>query len=592
MQKFISNRLRIKFKYIMYGLSAICFLLSISIGQFDESFNYRWLVFWLHIVSVLSIVTLYIKESVYNKKLGEVSERDILAFGFVLIVIEAVSLLFLTDYPFVSVGDEVRDGGLNTMQIADGTLQNIFAYGRYDAHGLIIPTITSFFYQLFGGSVLTYRFPSALLACIEVAAIFMLMRMQLNRTAAFFSALVLATLPLHIFFARTQVVVAFNSFWSSIILLSLYLLLKKKRAVDYAFFGTIIGFVFGFHAAIRVVAILVLLCVIGISLYEIVSKFIKKHQIRNSLLKLFLLVLFCFVGFGPRLLFSNTTNFLHTSRFVLQQDAETKTMPTMQEVQTIKDNYLKSLMVWFYEPTQYMYPDHKPIFPPLLAAFFLLGIGHSLFVVKNPFLYVLTFLIITVPLLSSAITDSINADHRLSPLMPIGIVFVGVGVYYVFSLVKYKYARYTLGILLYIYLLFQPSGFFINQPANKNYDIKDYLSMHIIKFIKSKQNIQFQNVAYSNTTVLNNNMCIFVSLMNYQNLSLAHYQEQYQYFLPNVIVQTKSDAGINDNEAYLFNGSCPTDYKTTIKQHTISCNSMKHDFFCPLNFTGNIVIHY
>ncbi|MDE2026468.1 MAG: glycosyltransferase family 39 protein, partial [Patescibacteria group bacterium] len=158
--------------------------------------------------------------------------KEFAPFGCILIYIELISFSFLSSYPWVSVGDEVRDGGWQAMQIAQGTLTNIFAYGRYDAHGLIIPTITSFFYFLFGGTTLTFRFPSALLACADVLVLYVLIRLLYNKTAAFFGAVILASFPWHIFYARTQVVDSFTNFWTSVLFLFFFVLLKKKRRID------------------------------------------------------------------------------------------------------------------------------------------------------------------------------------------------------------------------------------------------------------------------------------------------------------------------------------------------------------------------
>lgn len=589
LQKYI-----IKFKpdYLFYILSAVFFLASMTLAKHDSNFSYRWLVFWLHICSILSIISLYLKKIVYSKFLVKENKIDVLTFSCVLIIAGAINLFFLTDYPFVSVGDEVRDGGLNAMQIADGTQQNLFAYGSYNGYGLIIPTITSFFYRTFGSSVLTYRLPSALLACIDIAMLFIIIRIIFNRTAAFLGSLAFAVLPLHMFFARTQIVVSFNSFWSTIILFSLYQLFKHQKTINYALMGAILGFAFNFHAAIRVIAILVLICVIGISLRMLVEKLIAKQKMRHILLNLFILVCFIFVGFGPRLLFSDATNFFHTGRFAFQEKLKSKTLPSIKETETIKVNYLKSLMVYFYEPTQFMYADHNPILPPLLAIFFLVGVGYSFFILKNAFFYTLTFLIITVPFFNSAITDSVNADHRINPLLPISSIFVGAGIYYFFSNIKYKSLRYITGVILYGYIIFQACLFLANQPANKNYTVKDYLSMHIIYLIQSNSSFSFQDTVNSDSRLTTNNICIFVSNSNYQNLNLMHYREQYQYFLPHTLIQLKSDFNISDNEVYVFRGSCPIEYNSTKRKKIISCRSSQQSFKCPLNFIGDIVINY
>jgi len=553
---------------------------SILIAKTDSNFNYRWLSFWLHLIAVFSIFIFYIKNSVSKRHLQKIHHQDILIFGIIFIFVEAISFFNIPNYPFVSVGDELRDGGLNAMEIDNGTIKNIFEYGSYDAHGLIIPAITSLSYRIFGGSVLTYRIPATIFACFDAILIFTILKLLISQTTAIFGTLILITLPLHLFFARTQIVVSLNSFLSSLIILALFFLLKKGRSLDYVLMGTIIGFAFGFHAAIRVIAILVLLAIIAIDSSKIIEQLInKKNEIQKKLLNITLLTFFCFIGFGPRLLFTNPTNFFHTSRLVLQE--ETPLIRLSQDtsaLDTIKQNYVKSLMVWFYEPTHSFFPDEKPILPPLLALFFILGIGYSLFILKNTFLYILIYLAIVTPLFSSALTDQINSDHRLSPLLPIGAIFVSIGISYIFSFIHHKYLRYIFWILTIGYLIFQTWKFFAYRLADKNYEMKDYLSMHLIQFIKSSP--------------IPDSLCLFVSPTNYENLNFDHYIEQYRYFLPNTIVQTVSDEKISDSEAYLINGTCPENYEGATKQKNIPCTTASNKYYCPENFDGNITIHF
>lgn len=564
---------------IILNLSLIAYLFSIFFAKSNTLQSFRWLAFGLHILAIAVIALFYISKTLNKRVLSKVSEKEIVIFIFILIITEILSLSFLQDYPFVSVGDEVRDGGLNAMQIANGALVNIFSYGRYDAHGLIIPTISAFFYNIFGNSVLTYRLPAALLSILDIAIIFILVRFLLSKTAAFFSALTLATLPLHLFFARTQIVVAFNSFWSSFILLFLFILFKKGRTIDYVFLGTILGFAGGFHAAIRTMVILVLLTVITVDLWTIIKKLVKKEKKFHNLQKIFLLIVFFLVGFGPRILFSDTLNFFHTSRL------------SLSDLYTTETRYIKSLMVWGYEKTTFFYPDHNPILSPILAVFFLLGIGYSLFILKKKYLYILIFLSVSLPFFNSSITDWINADHRISPLLPIGAIFAGMGINYVLNLISNKNLKFIIGGIIFIYLLFKACGFFTDLPANKNYNIKDYLSMHIIYFIKSQSSNKLTNSVYAQTTD-SKNICIWVSPDNYYNLNLTHYLEQYKYFLPDKIIEIKEDTNIKNNESYIFKQECPVNYKITTKEKIIKCNLFEKNFYCPLNSSDNIVIHY
>lgn len=570
-----------------------------AIAKFDTNFNYRWLAFWLDSLSLLILVFVYITNSISKFHLRKIlSEKEINPIIIILIITEAINFFFLSKYPYVSLSDELRDGGLFAMKIASGVVKNIFAYGTYDSHGLIIPTLVVPFYYIFGSSVLTYRFPAALLSSVDILLLYLLIRIVLNKQTAFWSAIILVSLPLHIFFAHTQVVVAFNFFWVPVILLLLYTLLKKHRFIDYIFLGTILGFSSGFHPAIRAFACLILLVLLFLDFKEIIFKlFAIDRKIKIRFTKVILLLFFAVVGFGPRLFFTTPQDFFHTSRFVLQDKIETSSPITFDDLTTIENNYMKSLMVYFYEPTTFFYPDHKPILSPFLAIFFVLGIGYSFFVLKNYFLNILLFILLALPFINSAITDSVNADHRLSPLFAIASVFVAIGISFCLALPKNKYWKYLFGIVILIYLLWQVITFYSNQPSNQNVELRDYLSMHALYFLQTDKQYQASPSAYLQDMTLGTTqspVCIYASPANYQYFSgNSAIEEQQEYLLPNASIQFMQESSIDDNEVYIVKASCTggNNYKSATRSSITTCTT-DNQFICPLNYSGNITLHY
>lgn len=410
--------------------------------------------------------------------------------------------------------------------------------------------------------------------------VYIVLRLLINQSAALSAALVLCTLPLHLFFARTQIVVSLNSFLSSLIIVSLLFFLKRKRTADYIFLGTILGFIFNFHAAIRVVAILTLLFIVLKDVLTIIRQaFQKLPNLKIGLFNLILLIVFCFVGFGPRLLFSNSSNFFHTSRFFLQkEDGIQISPPKLNDIIRVKNNYIKSLLVWFHEPAFYFFGQNKPILTPFLAVFFFLGIIYSLFLIKKTILYFLFFLALAIPFFNSAITDIVNADHRLSPMFPIGAIFIGIGISYTLNFIRHKYLRYLFGTFILGYLLlFQTYKFFHDRPADTFYDVGDYLTMHTVQFLKSRK-----------TT---GDICLLTSPENYTKLNYQHYRELFQYFLPQITLEMLQNQEIGNNEMYIYHGTCFGKYdKTTYRK--VPCSTTKNNYKCPLYFNDTLMIHY
>jgi len=307
--------------------------------------------------------------------------------------------------------------------------------------------------------------------------------------------------------------------------------------------------------------------------------FIKKIKRNELASKLLLLIAFIFIGFGPLLFFTTPHQFFHTSRFTLENNIVSKSFPTLGEVTTIKNDYIKSLMVYIYEPTTFFYPDHNPLFPPFLAFFFVVGVGYAFFVLKNYFVNILLFFLITLPFINSAITDSINADQRISPLFSISSIFVAIGITYFCNLVRNKIAKYIFigGVILY--LVWQVANFFVSQPANKNRGFRDYLSMHILYFLQVHKQ--------------QHSVCTYVSPDNYSYFVDKNQEvtkEQNQNFLPNTTIHYKKIASLYDNEVYMLSGTCPdvTDYKTATRTYIISCSS-GNNFVCPVNMHYDMI---
>lgn len=554
----------------------VLYFLSLVICKLDVDFNYNWIVFWIYIISIGIIVFWYLKKTVGFKKLINLPRKEKISFATISLVAIFISLLFIKIYPFVSVGDGVRDAGLDGLNIYIGTIKNLSGYDvHYGSQGNIIPLLASFFYPIFSSSVLTYRIPSAIIFCLDVMLLYVLLRLLTKRSAAFIGALVYILFPLHIFMARTELVLIFDSFWTSAILLSLYVWLEKRRKIDYIFLGTILGIAATFHTSARVLVVLVLIIVF---LIEIKNKFNK------NIFNIILLGIFCLVGFGPMLINSNSKNFFSIHRSILNNEVNIINYATpTNKLETIKNNYKKSLMVWFYEGTTSRYPEHKPILPPFLALFFVVGVGYAFFILKKPFYNILILLVFLLPLTNSAMTDWVNADHRLAPLLPIAAIFIALGFSYITKQIHNKIGKILIFGIILMYLVVQTYKFFTLLPANYDYNIKDYLSMHVVYLIK--RNSDYLNSKY---------FCLFVSNQNKENLNLMHYMEQYEFFLPNISIETKSSDSIGNSEAYILKGSCENyENKSTLNmsKFVVDC-SAKINFYCPNNYNGNIKIYY
>jgi len=575
-------------------LSIILYGASMALVHWDSAFTYRWVAFWLHTCAVGVVVGAYLMHVLRQYSIKKMfAPAELVPFVVIVLVTEVANFLYLSSYQFVSISDELRDGGLFALKIANGSIKNIFGYGSYEAHGLTIPIFTRFFYAIFGSSVLTYRVASAILASVAVLLVYILVRKVLNKSTAFWTCFVLATMPLHMFFAHSQAVIGFNLLLVPVLLLGYYALLKKHGYQEYIVLGSLIGFSAGFHASIRAFGCFVLALVVIEDVYQVFKKWpLDRKKIFKWLGKSILLAVFAFVGFGPRLLFTDATKFFHTRRLPVEYKIEDRRDVTPVRLIDVRDKYIKSLMVYIYEPTVFFYPVQKPMFPPFIAVFFMLGVGYSFFVLKNQFVHRLLGIAGGLPFFISAITDVVNADHRVSTLLAIGTVFVGIGIVFSLNAIRHVVWKYVLGISIAVFLLWQGAMYYIDQPANQRSDLKNYVHMHAL--------MKMQELTHAPTGLLSGGkstssakFCLRVSTTNYENYTVDWgHDEQVEYFLPGTKVKYLGDSSVGDNEIYIDRGACLSGYGTKkYKLKVIDC-AVPGSYVCPINYRGEMRMYF
>lgn len=550
-----------KFPQLKYFITIIIFsVISLLIASLDKDYRHQKLTIIIYLVSILPVIFVYfvifIKEFFHNKYFS----KSIYQLLFIVILAFLTRFIFLSNYPFVAFGDEVRDGGLNGVQIYNHEISNIFGYGRYNAHGLIIPTITSFFYPIYSNSVLMYRVPAAIIGIFDIILVYVLVFTLISPKAGFYSALALISLPLHLFYSRTQIVVIFSSFITTCLIFGLYFYFSKKTYWRFIFLGILIGLSFNFHASVKTVGLTILLIIFLLEIKNFFTKTIKN---------LFVLLISIIIGFGPRIMFTPLNIFFHTSRLETHHDL----------LFNLPQRYFQSLLVWFVNPTQSFFKNGLPLLP--IPLFLIIIVGLIFYFKKNEKVFwfnCLLFLALSIPFTNSAITDGINFDHRLSPLFSISAILVGC----CFSFIpqnRYIKSVKILEVLLILYLSFQTIGFYTNKLADINWnneiEEKDYLSMHLIKLIQSNNNLP-------------HDLCLFVPDKYLSYFNLVHIQEQYHFFLPNHSFVFYGDKNLSTNKM-IISTNCENHNK--YKTYSYPCSSL-FDFSCPKKYFNNFIIFY
>lgn len=525
------------FRPLPYVLAVMSFVSSLALTKLDSNGHWRWVGFALYCLSIGSVFS-FLPAIVWRFVKPHLQELHLLKrWRWIVLVLWLAAMSrvwWLTTYPLVSVGDEVREVGLYAQQIAEGTRRSLFDYGAYQAYSLTISAVAALFYFVFGASVLTYRLQAALLGVIDVGLVMAIVwQSTRNKRMAGLAGLVLTTLPLHLYYSRTEVVVMCSSTAAALLYLGwLHVRHRLAQTKMLVMYSTLLGISLGLYAAVRTVGLL-FLALVGWQIIRSTWKSSVSYRTRlvTMLSKMAILGLFVLVGFGPRLLYTTPAIFFHTSRLPLAHETQPTVLEKTVEIAT---NYQRSLAVWFSRPTTSWYADHRPIVWPMLGICLLVGIGWVI-VNRKTGLMELLGVGFVLHLTNSAITDMVNADHRLAPLYILGSVLIGIGLGWLSALPKQRGLRYGITGLIVAVLLAQGASFFLYVPANKNKTSADYLSMHILYTLR-QTNTQFEQVTITTTPAI------------YEKLNTIHYREQYDYFLKGAQMRATTSAELSNQE--------------------------------------------
>jgi hypothetical protein len=560
----------------------------------DKDFEYRWWLFgaWLLILFgiLFALAKNKIRDSLKELRRGKLDWLLILTFGLAVMT----RFVFLDSYPFPSIGDELRDGGLDAMRIATGTLKNIFAYGRYESHGLIIPTFNSFFYHIFGNTDLTYKVPAAIVGSLDILVVYYIAKRFIHRKAGFIAAMVLIAMPLHLYYSRTETVVIFSSLITSLLLLSLLFFVEKDTRNRLFAVVVMIGIALNFHGSAKAAAAITGVIVGMIVAYRYLNwgKLIKR--LPDLIGSILVIIMGLIIGFGPRLVFSPPQTIFQTRSLILADDLIKKEdieSPTWQdEAGLMCKKYEQSVLVYFATPANSHFAGEAPLLNFLIGPFFVLGVV-TVFVEPNKRKGVVMLFALLLPLTNSAITECLNCDHRLAPLFPFAALvstygfmsFYDKGLKKLFKNNK-AVAALIIMILAGVLNLYPLTDFYVSQIANDNMFrvgrtglYQSFMAQYLVERIKELD--------------YNGDVCLMGSKTNIEYFQLAHIREMFDYYLPEVDFEySVRDA---TPEKYLYVGmNCESESTMLDTYYSINyCQEWK-PFLCPYEKNYPFKIYY
>src|SRR3989344_4669093 len=124
---------------MLIGVGILFYFIALFLTQSDVNFSRQWVSFGIYIISLLCVVGSYLLKTLHSHHYKTAKDtKEALFFVLILVIAETISFVFLVNYPYVSVHDELRDGGLYAAKILNGSIPNLFGYGAYGSQSLII----------------------------------------------------------------------------------------------------------------------------------------------------------------------------------------------------------------------------------------------------------------------------------------------------------------------------------------------------------------------------------------------------------------------------------------------------------------------
>jgi hypothetical protein len=305
---------------------------------------------------------------------------------------------------------------------------------------------------------------------------------------------------------------------------------------SFAAVSLLLGVCLNFHASIRAVVF------ITIPILGILTLLNKKYKALPKYM--FIMVVCMLIGFGPRLFMSSINIVLHTRTVTALQKPSPQSMPQKVDLSKLKNalnTYPKAFLGYFYENVNSHYDHKAPIMPFFLGMFFLIGIAFAL-VQGNAFWRICAIYALIIPFTNSALTEAINADHRLAPLFPLSAALAGYGVSIVYGQLRGR------AVLV-------KSALLIGLLAVSTVRIYDFFDKEYAG--QSKENHRSYLAAYIVNTLKNDpertHACFSSSKKTIDFFQLIHMREYFRFMLPNLSIEYNVKEG--DDTLYILD-SC------------------------------------
>lgn len=578
-------------KFFLYLYLTISSIALIYYHKKDILFTNNWLFFYIWVFNfsiAIGISFTKISSRLYLSylKLKQIFQEDKYWLFLILTLAIVTRFIFLANYPFISMGDELRDAGLNAIRIQQGFTKDFFDLGSYQGYGNFIPLISYFFSFIFKTSILIYRFPAAAISVLSIFFTYLLARIWTGKYTAIIASLLLIASIRHLHYGRTEWEIIMDSLLSLLLLFAAYLTLKDWKS--FFLLGLLSGFSLHFYAGIRsftlIISIYLLCFYLSKSIYLLIEK---KWQNFFSDIKIFTIAVLIFilgftVGIGPTINRINKFSNVGTTRpIIYDQDFQSKSFG--EKINFLYSNYEKAFSVYVFETIDdFRFRYTSPMINSPFNWFFLLGLALITlgFNRKIIFSYLLFSLVMIVPFVNQVFINQIKMDHRIIGILPVISIMAAYGFvnFWERAVVLKNLRKIIAGIIIGIFLTYQLWIFFVQRPSDKVFAYRDYVFFEISQFIKEDKKYNFYYVMYDPP----------------YDFDLLHYKEGFEFYAyPKKVEVIDKSQFVNyittlkaQNTGFISPVYIP-EINYQPREYSINCiKKSTLQYECPLNYEG------
>jgi hypothetical protein len=463
-----------------------------SQADVNDPFGYLFSALW-----ILSIVLLVIsvliqtgwRPASINAMLKWLKEHrtELIVIATIIIAAFLIRFLDVELHPYSFINDEGHMGSEGEC-ILRGSLctTQFFSLGWASQ-----PRLAFFPYAisiiLFGKTALAVRLISVITGTLSVLAVYLFAREVFDRKIAWISAILLASLPVHIHFSRTGVDNIVDSLTAPLILWLLFRGVKRGSTLSFLAAGIVAGLcIYTYPGSLLAPAL-------GVGALGYMA--LQTHGFLQAHLKnIIIFILAATIIVLPMMGYysSNSKDFL--SRLKRESIFQNNTIERdgASAVETLISQFAKSSLVFIATsaPANF-FNSPKPYLPVAVAIIFMLGMAYILWRIKDSRYMVVFVWFWAVVILGSTLTGGPPTSQRMMMSMPALVIVITVGMMKIFGAFKQFYqpaAKFTpvilLGLMLYIghtnityYFYEYRIGHYYEDPGNElTYETSAYLA--------------------------------------------------------------------------------------------------------------------